>query len=109
MRRRVVCASVYVRVGGADHVERFVLDFVHQPRGRRRAGVGDAVPVSLFVVGARVVHRMVLGGEVVNLGLVVVVVVTGAFDDVRRVVSRAGYAARGEGDTTHRRVQQGFL
>lgn len=87
MRRRVVRTPIDVRVRGADHVERLVLDFIHQPRGRRRARVRYPVPVvPLFVSASVVHHRVVLCREVVYLRLLVVVVVTDSFDDVGRVV-----------------------
>lgn len=93
--RRVVCAAVEVRIGGANHVNGLMLD-VLETRGWRRGGVRDAVPIAL-VVSARIVHhRVVFGGEVggVYLWLVVVVVVAYALDYIGRVVGGAAEAAR---------------
>lgn len=111
VRRSVVRAPVDVGVGLADHVQRLVLDLVHEPRGRGGAGVGDAVAVALLVRARVVHHGVVLGGEVVDLRLVVVVVVSHALDDVRRVVRRAGHAARRQRYAAHDggRVQQRLL
>lgn len=114
MWRRVIRAPVNIRVGHAYHIQRFVLHLFHQPRGWRRATVRDSVPIVPRLVGPSVVHqRVVLGGEVVDLGLVVVVVMSGALDDVRGVVGGAAHAARGEGDAAHRvhagRDREGLL
>lgn len=99
MRRSVVGAAIYVGVRPADHVQRFVLDLVHQPRRRGAAAVGYPVSVPGILVGPGVVDQgMALGGEVrgVDLGLFrVVIVVAGSFDHVGRVVCRAAQSSRG--------------
>lgn len=118
MRRRVVRAPVDVRVGRADHVQRLVLHLVHQPRGRRRTAVGDSVAVVPRLMSPRVVdHRVILGREVMDLGLFcVIVVVTRTLDHVGRIVGRArGPALRERVAADHllhagrRGLHQGFF
>lgn len=91
MRRRVIRAPVYIRIGWADHIQRLILNVIDEPRRRRRAAVGDPVPVVPRLVSPCIVdQRMVLGGEIVDLRLFrVVVVVARTFDHVGRVVGRA--------------------
>lgn len=95
MRRRVVRAPIDVRVGRTDHVDGLILDVVDEPRRRRRAAVGDPVPiVAGLVVSASV--SVVLSREVggMDLRLFVIVLVARPLDDVRAVVGGAAEAAR---------------
>lgn len=109
VRRSVIGAPVNIRVGPADHVQRFVLDLVHQPRRRRRAAVRNPISiVSRFIVTRILQQGVILCGKVgcVDLWLFgVVVVVSDSLDDVRGVVCGAAHAPRWEGDAAHHRGQ----